>query len=130
MTTKTINLTLSVNINNAEDYDPKLVTQVIQELAQYGLDHDIILNDSVKEEILDDIIHFSIEETPAPTATEEALMYLLESVNNHTASYGDTNWRNQACAQLERAEMEGCEALGLDWFKHEFPNNTRKNKVG
>ena len=128
---KTINLQLTVKLNNDEDFDPKVVMQVIQDLAQFGMDSNMEMNDSVKEEILDNIMHFSIEEAaPAPTAIEEALRYLLESVNNHTSAYGDTNWRNQACAQVERAEMQACDALGLDWFSLEYPNNTRKKKVG
>jgi len=63
--------------------------------------------------------------------TEQALLNLVKAVDNHTKSYGDSNWRNQACAQLERAEMDAMETLGLDYFADEFADeNNHDSKVG
>ena len=63
-------------------------------------------------------------------AHKEALLNLVKAVDNHTKSYGDRDWRNQACAQLECAEREAMEALGLDWYADEFADeNNRENKV-
>ncbi len=59
-----------------------------------------------------------------------ALLNLVKAVDNHTKAYGDTNWRNQACAQLEIAEKEAMDVLGLDWYDNNFyDENTRENKV-
>ena len=126
MTTKTINLTLTVTIKDTEDYELSAIMQVIQDLAQFGIDSDMNMADSIKEEILDNIINFSIS-----SPKQEALLNLAKAVDNHDKSYGDTNWRNQACAQLEIAQHEACEALGLDpWANLWYDENNRQVKVG
>ena len=62
--------------------------------------------------------------------TRTALLNLVKAVDNHTKSYGDREWRNQACAQLECAERDALKALGLEPFADNFADeNTREAKV-
>lgn len=62
---------------------------------------------------------------------KEALLNLVKAVDNHTKSYGDSDWRNQACAQLECAERDAMDLLGLDWYGDEFAEeNNREAKLG